>query len=254
MPRRNHREPHQPLDLTPKTFPEPQPLGYHLPPAVASHRAEMRKLEQSAERVERQAKARAQGGIDWSICLIPGCGKDLRVFGARTPHAAPDRDASRHLPLCYEHGLIAWRQVQKVSDLPVIIETAAAIEKREQERALAEVRRRVAARGGKGDHEGLMYFVRINNLVKVGWTQNLPRRLKEYGAGAVLLVHYPATSEEETELHRSLRPALAKGREWYHDGDVIQLFVKNALQRHGPPTVKAFWTKPRPEAIKLRRR
>lgn len=97
--------------------------------------------------------------------------------------------------------------------------------------------------------------LRINDLVKVGWTKNLHRRLKEYGAGAEMLCHYPATRNDETTLHRQLRSVLAKGREWYHDGDVIRLFVRQAIERHGPPTIiAADWTEPRKDVIKLRRR
>lgn len=240
MPRRNHRESteYPPIDLTSKSdalLGRPRTQHPYRFPSAAETR------EKEARDAERQREARIQGGIDWSTCLVPGCGQRLAewIDGAR--HHEYLRDASLALPLCKEHGVIVWQQVQRFRLLPDVVETA---------QQLAERHRREAGRGltqqaQESDDGGELYFVRINNLVKVGWTQTLPRRLKEYGAGAELLCHYPGTRDEETQLHRRLTAVRAKGREWYHDGEVIQRRVTQVVEEFGPPTAKAAWTEPK---------
>lgn len=239
MPRRNNREAYEPVDLTPPNKTKPDPIGWgHMSRAEVNHAVRMRDLEAAAERIRRQVEAEAQGGIDWSICLVPGCPKTVGGLLGNARHRPPDRDTSRHLPLCHEHGVVAWRQIQQASGLPVLIETAKQVEKREREY-------QARLRNGKPESDGELYFVRINDLVKVGWTATLSRRLKEYGAGAELLCHYPGTRDDETTLHRRLNAVRAMGREWYHDGPVIQRYVDQALEEHGPPTAKAAWTVPK---------
>ena len=79
-------------------------------------------------------------------------------------------------------------------------------------------------------------------------------RLKAYGPNIELLCHYPGTKQDETTLHRQLRDSLAKGREWYHDDEVLALFINQAIERHGPPKqhLLPYWTEPKPPEIRQR--
>lgn len=60
-----------------------------------------------------------------------------------------------------------------------------------------------------------------------------------------VLVLRPGTRDEETDLHRQLRPALARGREWYEDGPILASFIEDELVRHGSPDVPDLWSKPK---------
>ena len=72
------------------------------------------------------------------------------------------------------------------------------------------------------------------------------QRLKSYGASVELLALYPASRDDETNLHRQLTPARARGREWYEDGPIIQLFIDKALEQFGmPPSFDGLWTEPK---------
>lgn len=249
MPRRNQREQHVPLDLTP---PDTRRRSDPIPPRQwDAEDPHLRRLRQEKQAAIRQAEARKRNGIDWSVCLVPGCGESLDYFGLTLP-VAENRNTDDYLPLCTNHSLVVWQRVQLIKNEPTVLVAAedarAARARRDQERAAEEAARRRASQDGE------IYFVRINDLVKVGWTRTLGRRLKEYGAGAELLAHYPAKAHEEHPLHKQLRPALAKGREWYRDGDLVQLFINHALERYGPPTAEAEWTEPKPDLVAQRRR
>lgn len=235
MPRRNNREQatYTPLDLSPKIDPLASDLR-RLGPSPMNAVADQQK------HAERQRLARMRRGIDWTTCLVPGCGLRLADWLDHKERIAYYRDPERGLPLCKEHAILVWQEVQRFRTLPDVMETAEQLATRHH----AEAARFRSRRVDQPD-DGELYFVRINDLVKVGWTATLERRLKEYGAGAELLCHRPGTREDETLLHRKLTAVRAKGREWYHDGPVIQRHVTEVLEEFGQPTAEAEWTVPK---------
>lgn len=242
MARKNRRvENFAPLDLTPEQIPTPPPPK-KIPTGDGYFRHE--RFDRERWQAERQRKARIAQGIDWSICLVPGCGRALVYYG-RVSQRPDRRDASLELPLCFDHQAVVWQMCMKhYANNSEFIEAIADVNERLAARLEGEreqEKREFAAR-----QDGEIYFVRLGELVKVGWTRDLWSRLKSYGASAQLLVSYPATRDDETTLHRQLRPALAKGREWYHDGDVINHFIAEALEKYGPPVqFETLWTEPK---------
>lgn len=252
MPRRNRREQYEPLDMTTTEFAPrtPPPPSWH-PTAAGRQRAaqDMAKLRrQRLDDIERQTQVRLQRGIDWAYCLVPGCGSFVHPWAL----PADFRDTNERLPLCKTHAIVAWRQVQLANGIPAVMKATEdvdrAIRERQAAKEAARQRRRLESQ------DGHIYFLRQNGLVKAGWTRDLRDRLKSYGPDVEVLCHYKGTRQDETDLHRSLRPALAKGREWYEDGAIVAHFVAEAINRHGKPRITADWTEPTKEPIKLRRR
>lgn len=240
MGRKNRRAAsYVPLDLTPSDL--------ESPPITESQRRRRseRHRESDFDRARRQATARINKAIDWSACIVPGCGRSTMTHGS-LDQGADRRDSTLDLPICYDHAAVVWRQT---------VRWHARDEKFAE--AVADVNERAAARRAREHEErkvrnlaqihGDIYFIRIGGLVKVGWTRDLWARVKSYGASAELLAYYPATRADETTLHRQLRPALAKGREWYEDGAVIALFIKESFEKHGAKvrTFEDMWTEPK---------
>lgn len=250
MPRRNkrERESYAPLDVTPAGVPPLTPA-----PIQRGREWRERQADLQHERRERQAVARVNRSIDWSVCLVPGCGASLAYHG-RVEHRPDRRDSTLELPVCYRHLAVIWNQaVDHFTDNPKFIEAIAdvntALAERENREHEAEKEAHLARLDGD------IYFVRVGGLVKVGWTRELGTRLKSYGAAAELLVCYGATRDDETNLHRQLRPALAKGREWYEDGAIVRHFIDEALAKYGePPKFEWLWTQPKAVVGTRRRR
>lgn len=247
MPRRNNRVPseYEPLDLTPDDV-EPQnphPLGSREGKAWWS--------ERQARRSQEQSEARINGGISWHACLVPGCG-NAPYF--RDLHAAKLRDHHYAIPLCRVHLMTARDQagnyIEKERDFALAVATQVSMYRQgrsaeEDAKAQAEF---------MADRNGDIYFIRIGDLIKVGWTRDMWSRLKSYGASAELLVCYPGTRDDETNLHRQLTPARVRGREWYEDGPIINGFLEDALRLYGPPqSFDGLWTEPK-KTVRLRRR
>lgn len=226
MPRRNNHQQHEPLDLTPLDLVQRQRDPFNSRPYT------QQESERAArDRVVRQRNARINGGIDWTACLVPNCDRWVS-----TPLV---RDHTEGLPLCFDHLLSAYSHARAFADEPIMHAAA--------DRYLA--RRKAAEDAEKAAYlartDGAIYFVRLNDLVKVGWTRSLKPRIKSYGASAELLVTYPGTRDDETNLHRQLTPARAKGREWYEDGPIVQGFIDKALAQYGMPPTLDLWTKPK---------
>ena len=205
----------------------------------------LRSGETDWQRAERQRIAAINKGINWEVCLVPGCGRSLKLYGEHE-HLAHRRNSELELPLCLHHLGVVWQMcVDDYTRRREFIEVIADVNERLAERKDRQHEAAKAAMLADVVH-GDIYYVRVGGLIKVGWTRELGQRLKSYGAAAELLVSYPATRDDETNLHRQLRPALAKGREWYHDGDVIQHFIAEALSKYGPPeTFEGLWSEPK---------
>lgn len=243
MPRRNHRrsDRYEPLDLTPATVNANRPRGRR--PSETFQQYIDRSFGEARQRAERQHSARINKGIDWSVCLVPGCGEDLVVYDRPLHHDRFWRDHTVALPLCFKHLGVAGRQASINPADPLLVEaTTHAIER---DRAKQAEEHENGKRAWLSNTFGDIYYLRTNGLIKVGWTRDLIDRLRAYGPDVEVLCHYPASRGDETNLHRQLRPFLAKGREWYQDCPALHDYVAQAVAKHGPPTASAHWTEPK---------
>lgn len=237
MGRKNQRERYEPVDYT--------GVDLRVPPAPSGRR------ETQAEyhmRHDRQRLALAARGIDWSVCLVPGCTKMLtQSFTKNLARKYYRNDPAIELPLCGEHLAAVFQQaLEWHKDHPEFVDLVADIHERikaRREAAQARIQAEYLADTANGD----IYFVRLNGLVKVGWTRDLWKRLKAYGASAEVICSYHGSRDDETNLHRQLRPVLAKGREWYEDGPIIASFIALAFKDFGAvvPDTTGMWTQPK---------
>lgn len=77
----------------------------------------------------------------------------------------------------------------------------------------------------------VLYAVQLpDGTVKIGCTTNFAARRHGYGPHTVLAI-MPGDRAAETEIHRSLRPFLTYGREWYRPTDEV-FDVVNTMRDH----------------------
>lgn len=129
-------------------------------------------------------------------CPIPGC-SDLKM---------------RRNLLCLKHSVEVWGNVQSSNGEPLIQDAIVESVAEREQRAAAEEARRAEVRKANGS----IYYIRVDDKVKIGWTSNLPQRMKSYPPHMVLLTDHPGTRADERDLHRTFKPSRASGREWYH--------------------------------------
>lgn len=241
MGRKNNRaDTYEPLDFTfMETAPRPAPR-----PAPRSEYSPRKEAEERRARIDRQRSARVNRGIDWSVCLVPGCGEPLRWYG-RLEHGDPsERDHTSALPLCIRHLGVAYNQAKLAADKnhPIMVDAVAQVIERQKDKADAKAKAQRKAR--LASTAGHIYALRHNGLIKVGWSRDVNERLNDYGPEVRVLCIYEGTREDETLLHRQLKPARARGREWYEDGPILADFVAKAIEQHGEPEWSDFWSRP----------
>lgn len=153
--------------------------------------------------------------------------------------------------VCERHANGIWETVE-MRDATHRDQNIPGMESRDYIRSDARKIRAVERR--KPTSVGEIYFVRIDDLIKVGWTSKLADRIRAYGPKAELLANYPGTRADEAALHRQLTPARFRGREWYSDTDIIRAFVAEAVAKHGRPRfARIDWTEPKTSNVKPKR-
>lgn len=248
MGRKNNRaETGDPLELSSaEVYVDPLPRTYRRRETPDERDARVnaefgRRRARNDERMDQRVTAAI---TDQHHCCIPGPGEKTAAWRSWRREAAP---VSEYLPLCPRHETIVAKQAEDTWNHPDVV---AMREKLARQQVTREVQReeRLDILGESGGaKQGQIYFVRLNGLIKVGWSLRLRTRLKAYGASAQILCHYPASRADETHLHRQLRPYLAMGREWYQDCKLLNDVIAQAVKQYGEPSIYPYWTVPKPD-------
>lgn len=254
MARKNRRDNHvDPIDIESLSSEPPPPLRVHYRYETPEERDDRLHAEyqQRKRRSERRSDERTAALVDWDKCCIPGCDQQsFRTYGHLPGYLQTKIRVDQELPVCRRHTTIIAKQAEPHWNDPDVLEMRQQFAFRRVTVETQHERTVDLQHENAGAEQGQIYFLRLNGIIKVGWSKKLRSRLKAYGASAEVLCHYPATRQEETDLHRSLRPYLTKGREWYAECRLIDDLIAAVIEKHGPPTVLPHWTEPKPEAIK----
>jgi hypothetical protein len=75
-------------------------------------------------------------------------------------------------------------------------------------------------------HEPKVYFARLGNRVKIGWTTNLKRRISSLSlpASCVALLIDGGPDREDT-MHRRFASSRIEGSEWFRADPVLETFI-----------------------------
>lgn len=145
-------------------------------------------------------------------CSVAGCDRRL------------NRDI-RTLPLCYEHGL----EVAKKYELRIL---ADANRRNGKKRAERIERRQTRA----GNREGsLVYYVRIGDYIKIGYSERLRNRFTTLRADELLAVE-PGGAELERERHvKFAEERIDLRRENFRPTERLNDHIAELLAEHGLP-------------------
>ena len=76
------------------------------------------------------------------------------------------------------------------------------------------------------DAPGVVYVIRVQDMIKIGWTSDPKRRMSDLQPDAIL--HYQAGSRrDEYKLQGRCMDYLVKGREWFDTSPAMIQFVKD---------------------------
>ncbi len=87
---------------------------------------------------------------------------------------------------------------------------------------------------------GTVYFLRVGGYVKIGWTSDLEKRMRQYMPDSQLLAVKPGTRKDENALHRKFAHLKTHGREWFPLAPQITEEAERIVKEHGSPPVVDF--------------
>lgn len=83
--------------------------------------------------------------------------------------------------------------------------------------------------------DGVVYFLKSNGFMKIGWTSDLDQRLKQYDPDARVLAVKPGTRKDETALHKKFADLKTHRREWFGITPRLMEEVERTVREHGEP-------------------
>lgn len=125
--------------------------------------------------------------------------------------------------MCQEHALQVWATVQEMID-PATLRNIAYDRITPHEEKHPELYEPIPI----SESAGVVYFVRIGDLIKVGFSSDVHRRMDAYPPDAELLAYHSGSFADEQRLHKLLTVHRAKRREWYHPTPEVMKAVEEA--------------------------
>lgn len=136
------------------------------------------------------------------------------------------------VPFCQEHVLYFWMLVEKdMREQGITVED---IERRQHEELDRQIKERGDAR------PGVIYYLEVGDFLKIGYTRDLWRRMREYPPNAVLLAHEEGTPDDERALHKQFAVYLESGREWFRDVPEIRNHIDQVCARSKQGDLRAL--------------
>lgn len=77
---------------------------------------------------------------------------------------------------------------------------------------------------------GFIYYLLVGDLIKIGYTKSVEDRMKAYPPNSKLLATHPGTLKVEKQMHHKFLHHLAKGREWFGQGEDLINHIERTKQ------------------------
>lgn len=136
-------------------------------------------------------------------------------------------------PICDEHIMLITDQRTAASIPEARIKKILVRKSEVEQRAKAQIRMR---RASASSVPGWVYYARIGELIKIGFTESLEQRIASYPPNTELVAVHPGTPGLEKEMHQRFHELRARGREWFLPGSLLERHIQNVRAEFGDPT------------------
>lgn len=151
-----------------------------------------------------------------------------------------------HVPETFEQGTMCMECQLKIAENITyalgIPEWSAALHAHEtRQRAEKKAKTEIVSRmREKSPAEGFVYYIRINEQIKIGYAADVTARMRHYPPGSELLAVEPGDRATELARHREFAPYLLRGREWFEPSRRVMAQVETVRTKHGDPAALAY--------------
>ena len=127
--------------------------------------------------------------------------------------------------MCLECQLAIVDNVSLVVDMPQMSVAMYRQERLKREKRKREMSFDAEMKRDNPETTGIVYYMRINDQIKIGYTTNLTQRSRAYPPGTELLAVEPATPYTERDRHQQFHRYLVRGREWFSESDELMAHI-----------------------------
>ena len=178
--------------------------------------AESRRKAGLSKRVSRQQRV-------LEVCAIPLCERPVL--------RGPDGGTG----LCFPCALVVVNAYDDLGDKVEADKHRLALRERRVTRQLGDMRRAEREATSRRLSAGWIYYIHVGDVIKIGFSTDVKRRLRSYPPGTPLLAMHPGTKQLETELHRQFASSRAAAREWFLDTPEMREHIKTVNEQFGEP-------------------
>lgn len=148
--------------------------------------------------------------------------KDYRTFCGNT--CIPDAP----IPICYEHAgdLLAFMR----DAFDEIVNNLGNIGVRYLAHMSSSIERQAQVRRELKESAGVVYYVRVGDLIKIGTTTNLKARVASYPPGSQLLATERGGLDVEAARLAQFDGCLAAGKEWFMPSPRLLAHIESLKQ------------------------
>lgn len=107
-------------------------------------------------------------------------------------------------------------------------------------RVNAEAERKAAVAKAKQNQPGFVYYIRMDELIKIGYARDISKRMRAYPPNAQLLAAHPGTEQLEREIHHEFKAFLSRGREWFEPHARLMARIEDVRTQFGNPSRMAY--------------
>lgn len=102
----------------------------------------------------------------------------------------------------------------------------------------ANERIREADRRDRSTEAGTIYYLRVGDLIKIGYSSDFEQRLKHYPPNTELLAQHPGTRKTERQMHHKFLHRLSSGREWFTPCQEIDQHIAAVKKSYAQPNLE----------------
>ena len=167
-----------------------------------------------------------------------------RSAGSCMTYSCPNSEGFAGTAYCRDCAMDLWAIVQQATTDG---ERAAKMngEYADHMRFKALVEARAAAKKAEQEHlnsPGHVYYLRVGDLIKIGFTTDITRRMNEYPPNAAVLAAHPGTQRTERDMHRKFSAHLARGREWFTPHAELDEHIITVNNKYPLAETRCMWT------------
>lgn len=111
---------------------------------------------------------------------------------------------------------------------------AADLNKKALEGMEAEGREKTEREGGD------VYYLRVDGLVKIGYSRNVYTRMQAYPPTSELLAVEKGTKETERLRHGQFTADLEHRREWFRESEELRAWIAHVREQYGDASARTY--------------